>query len=76
MGHQGQAKLDAIKKAIADGSTIYIYTYGRCVEVSPRTFARFGGENGPFKVDAKDSLYIARGKAWDCIDYTSIKTGK
>lgn len=72
MQHNGQAKLDAIEKMIAEGRTIYFYTYTRCTEVSPKTFNSFKECGGLFKVDRNDSLYIRRGKNWDCVDHSKI----
>ena len=68
----GQAKLDFINAQTADGATIFLRTYTNCTEVTARTLVNFEACGGLFKVDSKGSLYIRRGKNWDCIDYSKI----
>lgn len=68
----GQAKLDFINAQTANGATVYLQTYTKCTEVTARTLANFVECGGLFKGDSKGSLYIRRGKNWDCIDYGKI----
>ena len=58
---------------IRAGGTINIINYAKHIKVTPKVLARFEKHGQKvFKTDSKGSLYIARGKAWDCIDYCRI----
>lgn len=61
-----QKKLEVIEETLQEGKTVYISTHYKSIEVTPKTFKRWG--NTLFKVSG-NSLYIARGKNFDCIDY-------
>lgn len=65
-------RLQWIRDHIDNGRTIVIATAFRAIEIAPKTWARWEKSGAPlFKATAK-SLYIARGKSWDCIDYCQI----
>lgn len=75
MQKNGAAKLEAIERELAQGSTVRFYTYTNCTEVTPKTAAKFG-EGELFKVDSTGSLFIRRGKNWDCVDGCKIMVEK
>lgn len=67
-----EKKLEWINERIAEGMTVYMATYTqvRSVKASTvRAFARADAEL--FKISGK-SLYVARGRSWDCIDGCKI----
>ena len=68
-----QKKLDWITEQVNAGRTVVIGTHYKAWEINKRTFDRFDKAGSQlFKTDTK-SLYMARGKNWDCIDYCSIR---
>lgn len=71
-----QKRYDAIMQALKDGCTIVIATYLKGFSVTQKTVNKFDAAGIPlFKVNG-NSLYMARGKHYDCIDYCSIKAYK
>lgn len=68
-----QQKLEMIQSHINAGRTVFVSTALKSTRITPRTFAnwaRLGHEL--FKVKG-DTLYMARGRSFDCIDYCAIQ---
>lgn len=66
--------MDRIKAAIEAGKTIYVSNYMHTWKVSPKTWAKFEAIGKPvFKV-VDDSLYMASGKGYVCVNGCRIIT--
>jgi len=66
-------KLTIIMDAINAGKTVYIGTYLHCWKVTAKTLDRWTKAGIElFKVKG-NSLYMAFGKRYDCIDFCAIK---
>ena len=66
-------KLNKILAFIESGGTIIISTHLKHIEVTAKALRKFEKAGTQlFKTDSTGSLYIARGKAWDCIDHARI----
>ena len=61
-------KLEWIKSDLATGRTVYVSTSLRALKITPKYLASI---NSVVKATAK-SLYISRGKSWDCADYCQL----
>lgn len=67
-----QAKLDAINGALAEGRTVYVRSALKAWKVTPKTAERWKkAGNQMFKVSG-ESLYMASGSKWVCIDYCQL----
>ena len=66
-------KLAIIEGKINEGKTIYINTYTSSTVISPKTYAKWVKSGHPLFKATEKSLYVARGKSFDCIDYCSIQ---
>jgi hypothetical protein len=66
-------KLDWMKDRLNEGKTVYISTYTKTIRVTPATYSRSISAEYPLFKIKKQSLYIARGKHYDCIDHTKIE---
>ncbi len=70
----GAAKLAWINESLQAGRTVYLSNHLKSIAVTPKTILRWKAAGQElFKTDTKGSLYIRRGKAWDCIDYTALR---
>ena len=65
-------KMEKIMDIIRQGGAITISTHLKHIEVNSKTVAKFAKINAQIFKTVNDSLYIARGKNWDCIDYAKI----
>lgn len=62
-------KLEAIQVHLAtEGNVVVVATYTRATYYNHK-------HRDSFKV-AAGSLYVRRGKAWDCIDYNALRFGR
>lgn len=74
MAKNGAGKLAWIERRLAEGSTVYVSTYTRATKVTPKVAARWAkAGHDLFRVDAGDSLYMARGSRFVCIDYAGLR---
>ena len=65
---KSQLTFDWIADKIAKGMTVYITTYLKSIEISPKTYAAFANAGKPmFKMNKADELLMAEGKAYVCI---------
>lgn len=65
-------KLEAIERALDSGRTIYVSTYTNHTKITPKSAAKWADAGMDlFKVSG-NSLYMAAGKRFDCIDYCKI----
>ena len=69
-----QKKLEWIKDKIEEGLTVYVTTHLKSTAISPRTWGCWAEHgNTLFKLSEDNtSLFMARGKNYDCIDYCKI----
>ena len=61
-------KLAEIVKTIESGKTVTISTAWKAWEITPRTWAKWVASGHSLLKVKGESLYMARGKAYDCID--------
>lgn len=61
-------KLAWIKSNLEAGRTVYICTYTRATRILPKHLANF---DTMFRA-SKNGVFIARGKAWDCFDFSKL----
>lgn len=69
---KGERMFHWINERIAEGRTVYVTTALKATKVSPRTVASFKKDGHEVFKLAGGSCYMARGKAWDCIDFCRI----
>lgn len=69
-------KFDWIVSRLGEGHTIRLSTSLRVVEITPGTWDKWQKKIGypPVKT-VNGSLYLARGKHWDCADYCHLTAG-
>lgn len=67
-----QQKLDKINEALAEGATIYFSTMTRHYKITQKTVARFAKAGMPLLKVSGDSLYMASGRSYLCMDYCGI----
>lgn len=66
-------RLAFIESNIAKGRTIMVSTATKAWEVSPKTAAKWAAAGATlFKVSGA-SLYMARGRGFDCIDFAKVQ---
>jgi hypothetical protein len=65
-------KFEAINKNLLAGKTVFIATYTKATKITPKTFKSWEASGHKLFKLAGNSLYMARGKKFDCIDYCSI----
>ena len=71
MSHISVAELVS---ALDRGYSVQISTALRSILVSPAMYAAWAKKGLTlFRENSAGSVFIARGKRWDCIDYTDIK---
>lgn len=69
-------RFEAVTSTLEAGKTVYICTHGaRPMSVTPKVYNAWKDHGGLFKVNDK-SLYIRKGKRWDCLDFTLIQVDK
>ena len=68
-----QAKLDWIHARLAEGRTVYVSTAYVRRRVSRQTLDKWSKSGRPLFKLAGNSLYMARGLAYDCIDYCKLE---
>ena len=67
-------KLDLINNALAAGKTVMISTMTRATKVTPKNAKKWAANGWTmFKLDG-NSLLMAAGRRFDCIDYCRIST--
>lgn len=66
--NEAEKKLDWIKAAVARGQTVYVCTYTKKTMLNAKAFASFAKAGAVLLKVKGESLYMARGKAFDCID--------
>ena len=59
--------LEKIQNHLKQGGTVVVSTYCRAWQFDGPKYAEY------FRQDSKGSLYMRRGKSWDCIDYCAIR---
>lgn len=65
-------KLENIVLALESGKTVYVCTCTKQTKVTPKIFASWVKDGLKlFKVSG-NSLYMARGRSFDCIDFCTI----
>jgi hypothetical protein len=64
--HQGRQKFAKLQAHLAAGGSFYICTSYRATKVSPK-------HTDMIRLGKSGSIYVQRGKAWDCIDYCAIR---
>lgn len=69
-----EAKLALIEGALAQGSTVYLCTYTQAIKITPKNAAKWASANRPIVKVSGDSLWVARGRGYDCADYCAIRT--
>jgi len=68
-----QDKHDAIIAAIESGKVVTVSTYTQSRAIYFKTLKKFREAGIPLFKVSDDSLYMARGKHYDCIDYCKIQ---
>lgn len=64
--------LDKINQAISQGKKVYFTTYLKCIVVDAKTVAKFKKIGKPALKMVGNSLYIASGSKYVCVDYCNI----
>ena len=59
--------------AISSGKTLYVATYAKCWKIDSKTVAKFSKAGMPVLKAKGESLYMASGKSYVCIDYCGIR---
>lgn len=67
-----QERLTKIEGLLKSGTTIYISTCLKSICVTPKTMEKWKKLGIPLFKASEKSLYVARGKNYDCIDYCKI----
>lgn len=66
-------RLQSWLDAIANGSTLYVATYTKCWKIDSKVVAKFAKAGSPILKAKGDSLYMASGKSYVCIDYCGVR---
>lgn len=66
-------KLAKILEVLKAGKTIYVQTTYRAWKITAKDVATFEAANRPLLKVNGNSLYMAVGKRYDCIDYCAFK---
>lgn len=64
--YNGKKTFNAIINQLQTGGDVFIVTYTRAVKYKPQHI-------NMFRLGKSGSVYVQRGKKWDCIDYCGIK---
>lgn len=68
-----EEKIAKLLEYIRSGRTVWISTAWKCTEITPKTLAEWD-KAGLTLLKAKgNSMYIAAGKRFECIDYCDIR---
>ncbi len=67
-------KLELIESAIRENRTVYICSHTKQTKITPKTYQKWIDSGFELFKDDGKSLYMARGKNFDCIDYCAIRT--
>lgn len=67
-------KLNAITDALHAGKTVYVETMTRSTVITPKTAQRWANNGHTLFKVAGESLYMAVGRRFDCIDYCALRT--
>ena len=68
-----QEKYEMIMTALTDGKTVYVATYLRCAKITAKTLAKWAAAGIELFRVRDNSLYMGRGRSYDCIDYCAIR---
>jgi hypothetical protein len=63
--HQARSRYRSIVAHLQAGGSVQLVTYTRATQYGPKHL-------GFFKISGS-SIYVQRGKSWDCIDFTPIR---
>lgn len=63
-----RAKVAKIKAHLGSGGVVIVSTMTRAVEYKTKHSEMFKA--------TRTGVYVARGKSWDCIDYSNIRFGR
>jgi hypothetical protein len=63
-------RLAEINAALAAGRTVFICTYTRATQITAKTAAKWAAAGTPLFKLIGESLYMASGRKFACIDYT------
>ena len=65
----------AMRERLDAGASLTISTMTHVMTISPKVYAKWQASGRPlFKFSADgSSAWIARGKSWDCLDYSAIR---
>ena len=69
-----QEKIDKILETVRAGKTVYITTYTRSTKIDQKALNRFEKAGAVLLKAHGDSMYMAAGKKFVCIDYCAITT--
>jgi hypothetical protein len=61
----GRKRFNAISECLKNGGRVVIPTYVRATIYTPR-------HAGMFRLGKSGSLYVQRGRNWDCIDFSLV----
>lgn len=65
-----ESTLRRIAEHIANGGTVYVSTDLRSTSITPKTWKRWDDGATLFRIGkTSGSLYMARGRNWDCVDF-------
>lgn len=65
-------KYVAIMDALMAGRTVYLQTSLKAIKISQRNVDQWANVGRPLLKVVGKSLYVARGKSYDCADYCAI----
>ena len=68
-----QEKLDRILAGLSQGCVLYVTTYTKCIRITQRHVDKWAAAGRPLLKVTGNSLYMAVGKGYDCIDFCSIR---
>lgn len=66
-------KLDAINAALTAGKSVYVRTMTKTTLIKQRHVDAWAKAGRQLLKTSGASLYMARGRHWDCIDYCQIE---
>lgn len=62
-------KIKKLLEVIANGKTLYITTYTKSTKITAKTVSKFAALGIPVLKAKNNSMYMASGKNFVCIDY-------
>ena len=69
-----QEKIDQLYAAMRAGKKLYFSTAMRTIVITQATVDKFVKANRPVLTARGNSMYLAAGQRYDCIDYCRITT--